>query len=158
MNVILFQSYSVQNVKNTKMLKAGKKLAFTENFLVKAFQIIDALLRFLFPHCVQNRYILMKGQILRAPVFWLPLPPFLHWTMSLFNLSLLCLSHASSGDSVFALFPVGVLFVLCHANLLLMYIFTQKEIPLLWIYDLASSSSDLSVNTFGLDYVIIKIS
>ena len=61
MNVILFQSYSVQNVKNTKMLKAGKKLAFTENFLVKAFQIIDALLRFLFPHCVQNRYILMKG-------------------------------------------------------------------------------------------------
>ena len=158
MNVILFQSYSVQNVKNTKMLKAGKKLAFTENFLVKAFQIIDALLRFLFPHCVQNRYILMKGQILRAPVFWLPLPPFLHWTMSLFNLSLLCLPHASSGDSVFALFPVGVLFVLCHANLLLMYIFTQKEIPLLWIYDLASSSSDLSVNTFGLDYVIIKIS
>ena len=75
MNVILFQSYSVQNVKNTKMLKAGKKLAFTENFLVKEFQIIDALLRFLFPHCVQNRYILMKGQILRAPVFWLPLPP-----------------------------------------------------------------------------------
>ena len=61
MNVILFQSYSVQNVKNTKMLKAGKKLAFTENFLVKEFQIIDALLRFLFPHCVQNRYILMKG-------------------------------------------------------------------------------------------------
>ena len=159
MYVILFQSYSVQNVKNTKMLKAGKKLAFTENFLLKVFQIIDALLRFLFPHCVQNRYILMKGADFESTSLLVALAPLsLHWTMSLFNLSLLCLPHSSSGDSVFALFPVGVSFVLCHANLLLMYIFTQKEIPLLWIYDLASSSCDLSVNTFGLDYVIIKIS